>query len=59
MSFDPVCWPHGKRRSEHEGGRCLYCCLCFKPLTPNECHTLPDGFKEDVCEDCAEKEAVG
>lgn len=54
--IDPVCFLHGKRWSEHEGGRCLYCCLCFKALTPEECNTLPDGSKEDVCIECAELE---
>jgi hypothetical protein len=53
---DPVCLIHGKRASEHEGGRCLYCCLCFTPLTFEECHVRPDGTREDVCNDCAEIE---
>jgi hypothetical protein len=51
---DPVCVIHGKRRSEHD---CLYCCLCFKTLTVEECHVLPDGTREDVCVDCATEEA--
>lgn len=38
--IDPYCLHHGKRRSEHEGGRCLYCCICFKTLTPEECRAL-------------------
>lgn len=52
-NIDPVCLVHGKKMSEHV---CLYCCLCFRPLTPEECHVRDDGEKEDVCEKCAEKE---
>lgn len=51
--IDPVCLVHGKKMSEHD---CLYCCLCFKSLTPEECNVLPDGNKEDVCVECANKE---
>ena len=54
--IDPVCLIHGKKWSEHELGFCLYCCLCFKPLTPDECHVMENGKKEDVCKPCAEKE---
>jgi hypothetical protein len=51
MSVDPVCLFHGKRRSEH---RCLYCCICFWPLTPEECAVDSDGQKWDVCKgECA------
>ena len=53
MAIDPVCIIHGKRMSEHH---CLYCCLCFKSLTPEECNVLEDGTKEDVCKPCAAKE---
>ena len=53
MTFDPVCLVHGKRQSEHE---CLYCCLCFKSLTKDECSYLPDGTQQDVCVPCAEAE---
>jgi hypothetical protein len=56
--IDPTCAFHGKRWSEHEGGRCLYCCLCFKTLTYEECHELPDGTREDVCDECAAKESA-
>lgn len=52
-SIDPVCLFHGLRRSEHE---CLYCCLCFKTLTPAECSTNADGDKQDVCIPCAKLE---
>lgn len=52
-TVDPVCLVHGLRKSEHD---CLYCCLCFVPLTPEQCHKLPDGTVEDVCWDCAEAE---
>lgn len=51
--IDPVCLVHGKKRSEH---LCLYCCLCFKSLTLEECHVRPDGTREDICADCAEIE---
>lgn len=54
-TIDPVCVVHGMRASEHD---CLYCCLCFKSLTPDECHVLPDGSKEDVCEECAAAEQL-
>jgi hypothetical protein len=48
-----ICTMHGRKLSEH---LCLFCCLCFKDLTVEQCHTLPDGTKEDVCNECAEKE---
>jgi hypothetical protein len=54
--IDPVCAFHGKRWSEHEGGRCLYCCICFDPLTPEECHVDEAGDRWDVCVPCAEAE---
>lgn len=47
--IDPVCAFHGKKWSEHEGGRCLYCCICYKPLTPDECVVNTAGEKWDVC----------
>lgn len=53
--LDPVCLIHGKKLSEHH---CLYCALCFTPLTPDECNIRPDGFKEDVCKPCAQAEAL-
>lgn len=56
LKIDPVCLIHGKKWSEHKLGYCLYCCLCFKPLTPEECHVKEDGTKEDVCVSCAEEE---
>lgn len=50
---DPTCAFHGKKWSEHEGGRCLYCCLCFdSTLTPETCWADKDGVKWDVCMDC-------
>ncbi len=54
-ALDPVCIIHGKKRSEHV---CLYCCLCFKILTPEECHELPDRTREDVCVACADLERM-
>lgn len=53
--IDPVCIVHGKKMSEHD---CLYCCLCFTPLTPEECHVDEKGQKWDVCKKCAEEEAM-
>lgn len=55
MSVDPVCLFHGKRRSEHH---CLYCCLCFETLTPDECYVDAAGVKWDVCVECAAHEAL-
>lgn len=54
-TFDPVCLVHGKRKSEHH---CLYCCLCFKSLAPDECWTDEEGQKWDVCIPCKEAEEV-
>lgn len=51
--IDPVCLVHGKRKSEHD---CLCCCLCFKPLTRDECSYLPNGQRQDTCVPCAEAE---
>jgi hypothetical protein len=51
--LDPTCLLHGRKLSEHD---CLYCCLCFRDLTPEECHVLPGGMKEDVCNACAQAE---
>ena len=48
--IDPVCLAHGLRASEHEHGRCLYCCICFKQLTPMTCAVDEDGQKWDVCQ---------
>ena len=49
---DPVCLFHGKRMSEHPGGRCLYCCICFTTLTPDMCWTDKSGQKWDICVPC-------
>lgn len=54
-AIDPVCAFHGKRRSEHI---CLYCCLCFETLTPDECWADEDGQKWDLCIPCGRKEAT-
>jgi len=54
--IDPVCLVHGKKMSEHPDYGCLYCCLCFKSLTPDECHVRMDGVKEDVCKSCGQME---
>lgn len=47
--IDPFCALHGKRMSEHDGGRCLYCCICYQPLKPEECVEDNSGQKWDVC----------
>jgi hypothetical protein len=48
---DPVCLFHGRRWSEHEDGRCLYCCICFNSnLTHETCATDSEGQKWDVCD---------
>lgn len=52
-SPDPVCLIHGLKYSEHH---CLYCCLCYRPLTEEECNVNDDGEKEDVCKECAKQE---
>ena len=56
--IDPVCAIHGKKWSEHEHGRCLYCCLCFKPLTEDECWADANGQKWDMCKECGEAEKI-
>jgi hypothetical protein len=55
--IDPVCAFHGKRMSEHEGGRCLYCCICYRSLEPAECVVDSDGQKWDVCKGACAQEA--
>lgn len=52
MKIDPVCAFHGLRWSEHH---CLYCCICFKTLTPGECAVI-DGERWDLCVECGEGE---
>ena len=49
-AIDPTCLLHGKKLSTHT---CLYCCLCFKTLTPPDCHARTDGQRENVCHECA------
>lgn len=53
FTIDIVCLMHGKRKSEHD---CLYCSLCYRDLTVEECNVLESGELESVCTDCAEKE---
>jgi hypothetical protein len=57
MTLDPVCAIHGKRWSEHDGGRCLYCCICYRPLTHDECAVDGDGDRWDVCAGACAAEA--
>lgn len=33
-----------------------YCCICFKALSFEDCHIIPDGDREDVCNECAANE---
>lgn len=49
-SIDPVCAFHGKRWSEHEEGRCLFCCICFEIDPENGWATDSDGVTWDVCD---------
>jgi hypothetical protein len=51
--IDITCSMHGRKRSEH---MCLFCCLCFEDLTPEECNVRDNGALEDVCKPCAEEE---
>ena len=51
--IDPVCLVHGKKMSKHT---CLYCCLCFRDLKPEDCNVREDGTKEDRCIPCANAE---
>ena len=53
MGGDYTCLIHGKKMSEHD---CIYCCLCFKSLTLEQCHLLSNGKREDVCNECAARE---
>ncbi len=48
-NLDPICAIHGKRWSQHLHGRCLYCCICFKPLTIDLCAKDKDDNPYDVC----------
>lgn len=58
LPSEPVCLIHGLAWREHAGGRCLFCCLCFRELTVEECHVQADGTRIDVCDDCAAKESA-
>ena len=51
--IDPVCSVHGLRLSEHQ---CIFCALCFKPLTIDQCHVNRKGIRRAVCNDCVEME---
>ena len=48
--LDPVCAFHGKRWSEHEGGHCLYCCICFTTNPETGWATDSEGTTWDVCD---------
>lgn len=49
VPLDPVCAIHGIRWSKHDGGACLYCCICFSPLKPMDCVVDNSGVRWDVC----------
>jgi hypothetical protein len=53
--IDPVCAFHGKRASEHV---CLYCCLCFETMTPEECWRDEAGQRWDVHPACHESDLL-
>lgn len=53
--IDPTCLSHGIKWSEHINGKCLYCCICFKPLTPTESYVDKNNIKWDNCVSCGEK----
>jgi hypothetical protein len=55
--IDPVCAFHGKRRSEHENGQCLYCPLCFRSDDGYEKWVDEQGQAWDLCRECGEAEA--
>lgn len=50
--IDPTCAFHGKRWSEHEGGRCLYCPLCFRSDLDYPKAVDAAGRAWDVCVEC-------
>lgn len=58
--IDPVCAIHGRRWSDHEDGRCLYCCICFRSLDADECAIdSQGGQKWDVCKgECAQEAGI-
>jgi hypothetical protein len=45
-----ICLVHGQEIGKHV---CLFCCLCYKDLKPEDCNINDEGQKEDVCKDCA------
>lgn len=49
VTIDPFCLHHGLRMSEHPTGWCLFCCICFDALEPDECYRDVKGVKHDVC----------
>ena len=50
--IDPVCLFHGKKWSEHEGGRCLFCALCFDTDPPSGWWRDEEGTAWDICNEC-------
>lgn len=54
--IDPTCAFHGLKWSEHEGGRCLHCPLCFRSDFGYPKWVDADGQMWDVCVECGETE---
>lgn len=46
--------------TRHWGSVCpdggVMCQLCFGHITQDKLHVLPTGLKEDICQDCYNKE---
>ena len=56
-TIDPVCAFHGKRLSEHEGGRCYHCPLCFRSDYGYPKWVDTAGQMWDACQECGTLEA--
>ena len=45
---------------QHWGAVCpngtVMCCMCFYNVTQDKLHVLPNGMKEDCCQECYNKE---
>ena len=54
--IDPVCAFHAKKWSEHEGGRCMYCPICYRSDLGYEKWVDKEGQSWDLCRSCGELE---
>lgn len=54
--IDPVCAFHGKPWSEHVGGFCYHCPLCFRSDEGYPKYVDEQGQTWDVCKECGELE---